>query len=273
MHFRDLFAASKRVSDLETSPYTDDLVKLLAERFGIQPGEQGAYLGAASTRLATLFLEHGHKLAATAATAEGRHELEALQRRWPEFQVVDGTPERTNLPSGSIDFILSERVLYLPDLQAVRAEFRRVLQPGGVVIAITDNRVYGGSAQQEAYEKLLRTHCADFQEKIAPSGLSARVANFFSGTDVFEDAFVGQHSLTLKALIEQTSCMPIAPKTADPRHAPMVEALEIYFEQWSRDGYLNVPVVCRVACGRLAAPAGIGCSTESSAVGEATSAR
>ncbi len=256
MHFRDLFSTRRRHSDFATSPYTEDLVHLLAGRFGIQPGEQGAYIGAASTRLATLFLDHGHSLVATATSPAGKTELETLKHRWPSFRVTTGTPEATNLPPSSVDFILSERALHLPRLGAIRDEFRRVLRPGGVVVVITDNRVYGGSAQQEAYDQLLRTHCADFHEKTAPAGIAAKVSEFFNSADVFEDAFVGRHALSLSALIEQTTCLPIAPKPEDPAHEPMLRALKHFFTDWAQEGYVTVPVVCRVACGHLGAAPG-----------------
>jgi SAM-dependent methyltransferase len=251
MHFRDLFSTRRRHSDFATSPYTEDLVHLLAGRFGIQTGEQGAYIGSASTRLATLFLDHGHQLVATASTAAGKHELETLKHRWPAFRVVPGTPEATNLPTGSVDFILSERALHLPRLASIRDEFRRILRPGGVVVIITDNRVYGGSAQQEAYEQLLRTHCANFQEKSAPADIAGKVIEFFDQSDVFEDAFVGRHALTLDALIEQTTCLPIAPKVGESGHAAMLQALRDFFTEWALEGYVTVPVVCRVACGHV----------------------
>ncbi len=252
MLFRDLFSTRRRHSDFATSPYTEDLVHLLASRFGIQAGEQGAYVGAASTRLASLFLDHGHCLTATAATLSGKHQLEMLKHRWPGFRVVTGMPEATNLPPASVDFILSERALHLPQLAAIRDEFRRILRPGGVVLLITDNRVYGGSTQQEAYEELLRRHCSDFQEKTVPAGLGTKVSEFFGSADVFEDAFVGRHALTLDGLVEQTTCLPIAPKAGDPGHTPMMTALRQFHRDWAVEGYVTVPVVCRVACGRLA---------------------
>ena len=255
MHFRDLFSTRRRHSDFATSPYTEDLVHLLAGRFGIQAGEQGAYIGAASTRLATLFLDHGHSLIATASSPAGKIELETLKHRWPSFRVTTGTPEATNLPPASVDFILSERALHLPRLGAIRDEFRRVLRPSGVVVMITDNRVYGGSAQQEAYDELLRTHCADFHEKTMPAGIATKVAEFFDSADVFEDAFVGRHALSLDALIKQTTCLPIAPKADDPAHEPMIDALKGFFTEWSQEGYVTVPVVCRVACGHLGSQA------------------
>ena len=264
MHFRDLFSTRRRHSDSATSPYTEDLVHLLAGRFGIQPGEQGAYIGAASTRLATLFLDHGHKLVATASTPAGRHELDTLKARWPEFRVVSGTPEATNLPPSSLDFILSERALHMPRLSSIREEFRRILRPGGVVVMITDNRIYGGSAQQEAYEQLLRKHCAGFKEKTGPADIPTKVNDFFSNSDVFEDAFVGRHALNLSGLIEQTTCMPIAPRPEDPEHAPLLVALREFFTDWAVEGYVTVPVVCRVACGHLSqepAPVGAGRAT------------
>lgn len=259
MHFRDLFSTRRRHSDFATSPYTEDLVHLLAGRFGIQAGEQGAYVGSASTRLATLFLDHGHRLTATASTNAGKHELETLQHRWPEFRVVSGTPEATNLPPGSVDFILSERALHLPRLASIRDEFRRILKPAGVVVMITDNRIYGGSAQTEAYEELLRTHCPDFQEKTAPADIAVKVAEFFTGSDVFEDAFVGRHALSLEALVEQTCGLPISPKKDAHGHEAMLTALKEFFKDWAVEGHVTVPVVCRVACGHLrAAEAGKG---------------
>ena len=253
MHFRDLFSTRRRQSDFATSPYTEDLVHLLAGRFGIQAGEQGAYIGSASTRLATLFLDHGHSLVATAATSAGKAELETLKHRWPGFRVTSGTPEATNLPPASADFILSERALHMPRLASIRDEFRRVLRPGGVVVMITDNRVYGGSAQQEAYDQLLRTHCASFQEKTAPSGIREKVAEFFDSADVFEDAFVGRHALSLDGFLEHTTCLPIAPKPDDPAYTPLVKALRAFFTDWAQEGYVTIPVVCRVACGQLGA--------------------
>lgn len=266
MHFRDLFSARRRHSDSATSPYTEDLVHLLAGRFGIQKGEQGAYIGSASTRLATLFLDHGHSLIATAATAAGKGELETLKHRWPAFRVTTGSPEATNLPPGSVDFILSERALHQPRLSTIRDEFRRILRPGGVVVMITDNRVYGGSAQQEAYDHLLRTHCADFQEKTEPAGIQAKVTEFFHADDVFEDAFVGQHALTLEGLIEQTTCLPIAPKATDPAHGPLVEAVRRFYSDWAQEGYVTVPVVCRVACGHLSPISAAGQTSRATAI-------
>lgn len=251
MQFRDIFATRRQLSPLETSPYTEELVQLLARRYGIGPGEQGACVGVASARLPRLFLEHGHKLVATAATPEASRALDSLAEHWPTLRVVAGTADESNLPRASVDFVVAERVLYQPDLAAVREEFRRILRPGGVVVVITDNRVYGGSAQQEAYERLLRTHCADFQKKVVPASVAPKVAELFGGAEVFEDAFVGSNALSLEQLIEQTTCMPIAPHAAHPEHAPMLRALERFFSDWSSGGLLAVPVVCRVACGRL----------------------
>ena len=270
MHFRDLFSTRRRHSDFATSPYTEDLVHLLAGRFGIQQGEQGGYIGAASTRLATLFLDHGHKLVATAATPAGRHQLETLKGRWPEFRVVSGSPEATNLPPSSLDFILSERALHMPRLASIREEFRRILRPGGVVVMITDNRIYGGSAQQEAYDELLRKYCAGFREKTGPVDIPAKVDDFFQNAEVFEDAFVGRHALNLAGLMEQTTCMPIAPNTGDPQHAPMLLALREFFAEWAVEGYVTVPVVCRVACGHLSQDQGVAGSGRAQLVSSAT---
>jgi SAM-dependent methyltransferase len=233
------------------SPYSSDIVQLLESRYALDPGAIGAEIGAGKGRLAELFLKHGYPLLATEEDPSDRALCEQLKERFPQLTVISGTPSATNLADRSVDFILSERALFEPDQEAVKREFRRILRPGGPVIIITDNRIYAGGRQTEEYNDILRRHCIDYKEKLLPYDIPAAVANFFSGAQVYEDAFVGVHALTLQFFMAQNRALEIYPPAGDPARRKLEAELTRFFLRWAINGKLLEPVVCRVACARF----------------------
>jgi SAM-dependent methyltransferase len=233
------------------SPYSSEIIQLLESRFALESGAVGAEIGAGKGRLAELFLKHGYSLLATEDDPSDRALCEQLKDRFPQLTVISGIPTATNLADASVDFILSERALFEPDQEAVQREFRRILRPGGPVLIITDNRIYAGGRQTEEYNDILRRHCAAYKEKLLPYDIPAAVASFFSGAEVYEDAFVGVHSLTLQFFLAQTRALEIYPTAGDPARRKLDAELTKFFARWAINGKLLEPVVCRVACARF----------------------
>jgi SAM-dependent methyltransferase len=259
MNFKQLFSrrtppVDARPDSRGMSPYSFEIVQLLESRYALAPGAIGAEIGAGKGRLAELFLKHGYPLLATEDDATDRAVCERLKERFPGLRVASGTPTATNLPGASVDFILSERALFEPDQEAVQREFRRILRPGGPILIITDNRVYAGGRQTEEYTDILRRYCPNFKEKLLPYDIPSAVAKFFAGVEVYEDAFVGTHVLSLEFLLAQTRALEIYPASGDPARRKLDAEMTAFFQRWQINGKLHEPVVCRVACGRFDAP-------------------
>ena len=163
-----------------------------------------------------------------------------------------GPRRRPALPTASLDFLVSDRVLFTPELLQVRREFARVLRPGSPVALVTDNRVYSGGSQAQEYDELLRAGCPGFREKRSPYDVRAAVASFFQGGSVYEDAFISEQVLTLDQLRAQTAALPIYPAQDATRMAQLDEALTSYFHRWALEDELTLPTICRVAVGCLA---------------------
>ncbi len=247
-----IFTGGKLTHNMRSrNRYPKALVDLLNAHYQLKPGMIGADIGAGAGRLTALFLEHGFNMIAIEPDPRKREACTRLSDRWDALEVCHGTPVATGLGPRSVDFICAQRALYWPDQPAIRREFQRILRPSAPIALITDSRVYGGAAQSEAYERLLRDFCPGFQEKRQPYDIAAAVAAFFDGGEVYEDAFMGRHSLTLDGLIDETRSLAICPAPGDSNYQPMLRALRDFFEQWSVDNVLAVPTVCRVACGRL----------------------
>ncbi len=211
----------------------------------------GVQIGFESPRLSSFLLSHGIQIFAVEANTGRREAGMRLQSSWPAFQVFAGAPDRTGLEDASVDFIVSDRALYWPDQDGVRAEFARILRPGGLVALVTDNRVYGGGEQAQAFEAVLRAHCPEFREKRESHDIGRAVAALFRDGTVFEDAFTGEQWLTLQEFMAQTEAMPVYPAACDPARAPLNRALRGFFGRWAKRGTLTIPTVCRVAFGRM----------------------
>jgi ubiquinone/menaquinone biosynthesis C-methylase UbiE len=78
---------------------------------------------------------HGVELNADFAASARRHAADAGVDGWTTIHHV--TDDRIPLPDASVDRVLAKNVLeYVPDAVATLAEIRRVLRPGGLVVAI-----------------------------------------------------------------------------------------------------------------------------------------
>ena len=250
MNLMTMFATPVQEPRAKNS-YPAALAELLQTQFGLAAKAHGADVGAGSGRLTANLLEHRYSMTAVEPRVDKRRDCAALKTRWPKLNVVAGTATATGLADSSVDFVTSARALYSPEIDPVRKEFRRILRPGGLVLLITDNRVYSGGEQSEAYEDLLRKHCAGFREKQKPLDIGALVRAFYGG-EVYEDAFVSHDCMSLVEFQTQARKLAIYPAEGDPQQARFEQALKSFFEEWAIAGEIMVPKICRAAYGYLA---------------------
>ena len=211
----------------------------------------GVQIGFHSPRLTSFLLAHNVPVFAVEHDELRREAGQRLTSPWPTFHLFAGAPDATGLDDASVDFIVSDRALYWPDQDGVRAEFTRILRPGGVVALVTDNRVYAGGEQAQEFEAILRAHCPNFREKLETLDIGLAVADLFCHGSVFEDAFTGEQRLTLAEFLAQTRAMTVYPAANDPARTLLDTSLRRFFGRWSKKGRLTIPTVCRAAFGRL----------------------
>ena len=111
---------------------------------GLAPmGAAFADIGAGTGKFTAMIAEHGCPLFAVEPNADMRRQLTIALAPFPNARIVDGTAEATTLPEHSVGVVTVAHALHWFGLDAFRAECRRVVRPGGLVIAIY-NHLPGG---------------------------------------------------------------------------------------------------------------------------------
>ena len=91
-----------------------------------------ADIGSGSGNLARVFLEAGHRVFAVEPNKAMREAGERQLADYPLLTSLQGTAERVPLDGRSVDLVCVGQALHWFDVDRARAEFRRILRPGGL---------------------------------------------------------------------------------------------------------------------------------------------
>jgi SAM-dependent methyltransferase len=232
--------------------YPAALLAWLRAAHGVTPAWAVADVGAGTGISTRLFLEAGHRVVAVEPNAAMRAAAVAQLSGLPGFSATGGTAEATGLPGASVDLVSAAQAFHWFDAEAVRREWRRVLRPGGLVAVYWNSRRVGGTPFLDGYEVLLRRFATDYvavAERYADEPAMRRWFGVgFAGAARFDN----RQRLDLAGLRGRLLSSSYAPRADDPRHAPMLAALEALFEATAAGGAVDLDYDTRVYVGRLA---------------------
>jgi SAM-dependent methyltransferase len=209
---------------------------------------------AAGTGLLTeIFLAAGFAVTALEPNDEMRAACATLAMNYPKLRCIAGTAEATGLADASADLITVAQAMHWFDLERTRAEFARILKPGGGCAVIYNNRQLGGDAFHDGYERLLRDFGVDYVNVKEQHVGRKRLAQFFAPAEMRCRSFPNAQSLTLEALEGRILSSSYIPQTGHPRFAEMQAAIRRLFAETERGGVVTIKYDCVVCWGILAA--------------------
>jgi len=232
--------------------YSKQILATLAAECGLRKEHVIADVGAGTGMLAELFLEHGNTVIAIEPNAEMLAACAAMQREYPALRTVMASAEETTLADASVDLVAVGRAFHWFDADAARAEFARILRPGGwLVLASVGRRKDSDMAVERAYEEVLQAIYPAYQEIRNRYNTYDRVEEFFAGSRVLREKIESEELMTLAMVIGQTQSLSFAPLAGEPGHAAMVERLTELFEQYAEHGTLRMPIASYLICVQL----------------------
>jgi SAM-dependent methyltransferase len=231
--------------------YPRAVLDLLAAECDLTSGSVVADVGSGTGILSTLFLENGNRVLGVEPNPEMRAAAEELLGAHPRFESIAGTAEATTLDDDSVDFVTAGQALHWFDLAGARAEFTRILRPGGWVMFVWNAHRKDSTPFHAAYERLLLTHGTDYTEVGRHEG-GARLVQDFFGSDTFETrTFDNRQTFDLDGLKGRLASASYVPGPGQPGHEAMMRDAESTFRAHETDGKVTFEYDTMVYYGRL----------------------
>ncbi len=227
---------SDRVADyIQYRPdYPREMTAVLQRATGLQKDWIVADIGSGTAISSVPFLENGNTVYAVEPNAEMRHAAETLLTRQPKFISIDGTAEHTTLPAASVDLVFSAQAFHWFDPVRTKAEFGRILKPGGK-IALVWNQRDEEDPFQKAYEALLNGSIEGYSQLSHRNLGAAEIAGFFAPNPMQQAEMPHRQIFDLEGLKGRLLSASYAPKTG-PVFDLLMQGLERLFGAFQQNG-------------------------------------
>lgn len=230
--------------------YPPAMFDLLAGEFGLRPEHVVVDVGSGTGISCQPLLERGHTVVGVEPNADMRAAAEQLLARYPAFRSVAGRAEDTTLPEGGADWVLAAQAFHWFEVDACRAEFRRILRPQGrVALAWNDRR--SDTPFLREYDALLKRHATDYEQVDHRHATSdGRIGRFFRGPpraamldNVQRFDFEGLRGRLLSS--------SYVPNLGQPGCDEMLADLRRLFDRFAEDGSVVLLYDLRLYVGQL----------------------
>jgi SAM-dependent methyltransferase len=243
-----------RVEDyVRTRPgYPAGLLPWLMQHCRLRAGDAVADIGCGTGLFTRELLLQGLRVEGVEPNAPMRAAGDAFLAEFGgAFRSREGTAEATGVEPASVALVTAAQAFHWFRPAPTRAEFARILAPGGHVALIWNVRREDTPFLQ-GYEALLRAHAPEY----AASGVPAQanldtIRPFFAPSSFVEHSIPYAQHFDREGLRGRLLSSSYAPAAGSPGHQPMMAALDALFEAHQRNGMVAFEYDTRSFVGRL----------------------
>ena len=228
MQNTERFTGKSLSYDAGRPDYPAEALDCLAAQCALAPGSVVADIGAGTGKLTRMLLARGWDVAAVEPNADMRAKLPGAARS------IDGTAEATGLPDHSVDAITVAQAFHWFDRAACKAEFARILKPGGKAALFWNNRDKNLPLTRR-HGELMREYRV--REDVNLADPHAVYAAFFSKYEIFR--FRHTQYLDEAALLALTFSRSYCPAPGEPGHGELERAVKALFAEHQQGGVVE----------------------------------
>jgi SAM-dependent methyltransferase len=195
-------------------------------------------------------LENGNRVFGVEPNPAMRQAGERLLATFPNFTGVAGTAEASTLPDQSVDLVTAAQAAHWFDRARARAEFVRILKPGGWLVLLWNERLTDSTAFLRDYEQLLLTYATDYED-VRHEKTTDAVHEFFDPAPFQERTFPMRQEFDYAGIEGRLLSSSYAPGPEHPQHAPMLRDLRRIFETNAAAGQVAFDYKTRLYFGQL----------------------
>jgi len=232
--------------------YPKEILGVLRAECGLTPEFVVADIAYGTGLFTRLLLENGNRVFGVEPNPDMRRAGEEYLKAYPQFTSIEGAAEATTLPDLSVDLITAAQAAHWFKREQAIAEFQRILEPGGSVALIFNDRRVENNSFGNQYERLVVKYGTDYSEV-------HRLGRIFEGGAFFppfrfEKRVLPNHQDFDYASLEgRLLSSSYAPQPGEPAHEPMLADLRQIFEKHQRHGHVRMEYDTNIYFGRLSA--------------------
>jgi SAM-dependent methyltransferase len=230
--------------------YPPEVLDLLRQDCGLTRSAQVVDIGCGTGIFARLLLQHGNPVTGIEPNREMREAGIAQLAGFAGFRCVDGSAESTSLPAACADFVTTAQAAHWFDREHARAEFARILKPGGWVVLLWNERCTGTTPFLIAYEELLLRFGTDYTD-VRHERTTDSIAGFFAPSPYRERQFQLRQEFDSVGLEGRLLSSSYAPAPGHSNCAPMLRELRRIFDAHQQGGRVAVDYITRVYYSQL----------------------
>lgn len=234
--------------------YPAGVLETLRQEGELPPGAQIADVGSGTGIFTQLLLDADYTVYAVEPNEAMRKAADKQLSRNPAYHSVNGTAEATTLPPYSVDMVVCAQAFHWFDAQKTKAEFARILKPGGKVALIWNNRQVGADDFSIAYEFLLQQQASDYQRVNHQNLTEADFNAFFKNGQYTLTKYPNIQVFDLDGLAGRAFSSSYVPAEDTPEGIAFMARLKEIFDSYQVDGKVNVQYQTEVYLGEIAPP-------------------
>jgi SAM-dependent methyltransferase len=245
------FSARARAYAAARPTYPPALAALLRDELGLAPRAPIADVGSGTGKLTALLLDAGYRAFGVEPNAEMRAYAEGALADNPSFVSVGGTAQATTLPPASVDAVTAAQAFHWFDPEKARAEWERIVRPGGWAILVWNLRRERATPFMAAYDDLILRFATDMRLAKAERADEEAMLVLYRGRNWEHRMFGHVHPMDLEALRGRVTSSSFMPNDGEARFGEMLGAIDEIFATHARHGRVEFEYDTPVFFGRL----------------------
>ena len=230
--------------------YPLELLECLRRNCGLTPQWVVADAGSGTGLLTRVFLENGNRVFGIEPNSAMRAAGEEFLREFEQFVSREGRAEATGLEARSVDLVTAGQAFHWFDRPRARAEFERILKPGGWVSLIWNERLTSTPFLAD-YEQLLHRYSPDYARVDHRNVDEGALGEFFHPGRFRQEVFFMRQQFDWEGVHGRWLSSSYVPAAGQPGHEEMRRELETIFGRYQQDGLVDWEYKTRVYYGRF----------------------
>jgi len=228
--------------------YPPEVVDLLEREAGLSSDSVVADIGSGTGISAEMLLKAGFSVIGVEPNGPMREAAERLLADYTNFKSVEGTAQETTLPDQSVDLVLAAQAFHWFAGEETRAEFSRILKPGGKVALLWNVRLVDTTPFLRDYEALLLRYGTDYNT-VRHETIDSKILGGFFRRMYDLHKFPNVQTFDYEGLEGRLLSSSYAPAPGHPNHASMIAELKRIFGLYQQGGMVSIDYITEVYLG------------------------